>query len=157
MHILSMSSTLHQTASAFTDKGSYSYNSGKGPLHLQAVLLYGASECSPVLLKRCILVPWLSAPFSMKGACFCCLDFSVMSWCTFYTTCLKSTHCSRHVHTPGKERFRSQWSLPLCLPVRYLTIPPCNPQLYPEKLHSILILMWCYKNSGYLPVLADTI
>lgn len=86
------------------------------------------------------------------------MDFNVGSWCKFYTTRLKSSQGTRHVHAPGKQRFRTQWSLPLCVfTCDYLRIPSCNPQAYPAKLHSILILKWCDKNPGYLPVLADVI
>lgn len=43
------------------------------------------------------------------------MDLSVGSWCKFDSTSLKSTQGIRYVQAPGKQRFRTQWSLPLCV------------------------------------------
>lgn len=143
---------INLTASAFTDKGSY--NSGKAPLHSQAVLLYGASECS-VLLKDMFLYLDCPPPFH---ACFCCLTWISMHWAGVnFTPLVWNSLGSRHVHSRESDFAHSDLSLFVYSPVKYLTIPPSNPQPYPAKLHSILVLKWFYKNWGYLPVLADTI
>lgn len=131
---------INLTASAFTDKGSYSYNSGKGPLHSQAVLLYGASECSLSMHPYALIL----RPFPMKGASLCYLTWYSMSgiWCKYHTACLKSTQGIRHVHTPGKQRFRTQWSLPLCIFTCELSH---NPILQPK---TVSCKAWCSKNPG---------
>lgn len=61
------------------------------------------------------------------------MDFNVESWCKFYTTSLKSTQGIRHVRTPGKQRFRTQWSLPLCVFTCELSH---NPILQPTTISS---------------------
>ena len=120
---------INLTTSAFTDKGSYSYNSGKSPLHLQAVLLYGVFSCP---LQWCILMPWFSTPFFHEVCMFLLpyMGLIVESWCKFDSTSLKSTQGIRYVQAPGKQRFRTQWSLPLCV----FTCESHNPSLQPTTI-----------------------
>lgn len=129
------------TASAFTDKGSYSYNSGKGPLHSQAVLLCGVSECFSVPCKDASFFP--DSPhtlFSTKGVCLCCLTWSSMRGA--------GVHFTRLVWNPlrvsdtctfwGNPALgHSGLSLSVYSPVNYLTIPSCNLKPYPAKLDVI--------------------
>lgn len=65
---------INLTASTLTDKGSHSYNSGKGPLCSQ---LWAASECPPLLFKHSSLLPDCPS-LSMQSACSCCLTWI---WC----------------------------------------------------------------------------
>ena len=124
---------INLTTSAFTDKGSYSYNSGKSPLHLQVVLLYGVFSCP---LQWCILMPWFSTPFSMKCACFCYL-----TWISVWGAGVNLTplvwnplRVSDTCKLQG-NRFRTQWSLPLCVFTCELSH---NPSLQPT---TILVLV----------------
>lgn len=63
------------------------------------------------------------------------MDLSVGSWCKFDSTSLKSTQGIRYVQAPGKQRFRTQWSLPLCVFTCELSH---NPSLQPT---TILVLV----------------
>lgn len=68
------------------------------------------------------------------------MDFNAGSCCKFYTTSLKSTQGIRHVRAPGKRRFRTQWSLPLCVftcelfhnPILQPTTISCKTALNPH-------------------------
>lgn len=100
-------SHVNLTTSAFTDKGSY--NSGKAPLHSQAVLFYvmpyGASECpfnsSPLFHEGCMsLLPYM--------------DSSVVSRRQFFRLSF-AIHLVADICTLQENRFPPQWPLPPCV------------------------------------------
>lgn len=88
-------------------------------------VLLSSSEMHPCAL--------ILHPFLHDGCMFLLpyMDLNVGSWWKVYTTPLKSTQGIRHMHTPGKQRFRTQWPLPLCV---FTCELPHNPILHPTTI-----------------------
>jgi len=110
------------TASAFTDKGSYSYNSGKAPP--SAALRSSVSSVFSCAPQRRIIVAWFSNPVHLSHeGCMSLLTWSLMRGAG--VELLHHIQGLGHMHAPGKQGLRTQWSPPH---VNYLTMSSCNPE-----------------------------